>query len=164
MIKHATASTFVFYQFPDGWRLGLIEHPRLKRWMVMGGHVESDETQAEAALREVAEESGLEVQLLPSLSLSLPAGSPHPQVPQPWWILEQQVPPDNHLTEPHVHIDHQYVAIADSAVQINRPAHPFEWYRLDELAALPMFLDTLLLAEELFPMVRDYNALCEMLT
>jgi hypothetical protein len=46
MIKHATASTFVFYQFPEGWRLGLVAQPRLGRHMIVGGHVELDETQA----------------------------------------------------------------------------------------------------------------------
>ncbi|MGH4013761.1 MAG: hypothetical protein ACRDSL_07460 [Pseudonocardiaceae bacterium] len=49
MIKHATASTFVFHQFPRGWRLGLVAQPRLNQRMIVGGHVELDETQAEAA-------------------------------------------------------------------------------------------------------------------
>ncbi len=32
--------------------------------------------------------------------------------PQPWWITEMLVPANNHLDEPHAHVDHQYVAIA----------------------------------------------------
>ncbi|MGH3913779.1 MAG: NUDIX domain-containing protein, partial [Pseudonocardiaceae bacterium] len=61
MIKHATASVFVFREFPEGWRLGLVEQPRLRRHRIVGGHVELDETQAEAAVREATEESGLQV-------------------------------------------------------------------------------------------------------
>ncbi|MQA87717.1 MAG: NUDIX domain-containing protein [Streptosporangiales bacterium] len=63
-VKHATASAYVFGRFPTGWRLGLVEHPRLGRWMIPGGHVEHHESQAQAVLREVKEETGLTVRPL----------------------------------------------------------------------------------------------------
>jgi 8-oxo-dGTP pyrophosphatase MutT (NUDIX family) len=153
VIKHATASTFVFCEFTEGWRLGLIEHPRLRRHMIVGGHVEGDETQAEAAVREATEESGLRVRLLAWPSPTLPAGSAHTPVPQPWWITEIAVPADNHLDGPHVHVDHQYVAIADSPVPISEPAHPFGWYSGEELDALVMFPDTALQAKTLLSLM-----------
>jgi 8-oxo-dGTP pyrophosphatase MutT (NUDIX family) len=161
MIKHATASTFVFCEFSEGWRLGLIEHPRLGRRMVVGGHVERDETQAEAAIREATEESGLRVRLPAAPSPTLPVGSPHTQVPPPWWITEMLVPADNHLDEPHVHVDHQYVAIADSPVPVSEPVHPFAWYSLAELDGLSMFPDTILLAKALFPQIGPVAAAAE---
>jgi 8-oxo-dGTP pyrophosphatase MutT (NUDIX family) len=154
MIKHATAGAFVFCRFPDaGWRLGLIEHPRLGRWMVPGGHVEDDESQAQAAVREVAEESGLVgIRLLEVPSPALPAGFPssHARVPLPWWITEQQVGADNHLGEPHVHVDHQYVAVTATPEQAGTAAHPFAWYTADEVPDLMMFEDSKLLAKVLF--------------
>ena len=64
MIKEATASTFVFREDPGGvWRTALVWHPRLECWMPSGGHVERDESAAEAALREAREETGLEVRI-----------------------------------------------------------------------------------------------------
>ena len=88
-IKHATASVFLFASCGSGWRLGLIEHPRLGRLMIPGGHVEADESQAEAAVREVAEETGLEgIRLLAVPAPALPAGFPHERVASPWWITE----------------------------------------------------------------------------
>ena len=153
MIKHATASVFVFCKFPQGWRLGLIEHPRLGKHMVVGGHVERDETQAEAAVRETTEESGLEVRLLACPSPMLPLGYPHERVAAPWWITEVMVPADNHLSEPHVHVDHQYVAIADSPVPVSEPVHPFDWYSPQDIERLPLFEDTRLLARVLFPQI-----------
>jgi hypothetical protein len=48
----------VFCEFPEGWRLGLIGHPRPHQRMVVRGHVKRDETQAEAAVCEATEESG----------------------------------------------------------------------------------------------------------
>ena len=60
MIKHATAGAFVFCRFPGEWRLGLVEHPRMRVLACPGGHVEDFETAAEAAVREVEEETGLQ--------------------------------------------------------------------------------------------------------
>lgn len=153
MIKHATSSVFVFCEVGGRWRLGLIEHPRLGRHMIVGGHVEADETQAEAALRETVEESGLGVRLIGCPAPALPVGYPHAAVAAPWWITELMVPADNHLSEPHVHVDHQYVAVADSPVPISEPVHRFGLFGEDELAGLAMFGDTRLLASMLFPRI-----------
>ncbi len=157
-VKHATASAFVFGSFPTGWRLGLIHHPRLDRKMIMGGHVEQDETQEQAVLREVVEESGLAVRLVNRLTLPLPAGYPHPQVAQPWWINEMSVPADNHLAVPHIHVDHQYVAVADEPTPKAGAVHAFSWHGEDDLAELPMFEDTKLLAKVLFSCIGEIVA------
>jgi 8-oxo-dGTP pyrophosphatase MutT (NUDIX family) len=155
-VKHATASVFVFSRFAAGWRLGLIEHPRLGRLMIPGGHVEDDESQAQAALREVAEETGLTgVRLLAVPAPALPAGFPHERVEPPWWITEQRVPADNHLSEPHVHLDHQYVAVAGTAEPGAPAAHPFGWYPPERLPELAMWQDTALLARVLFSCIDD---------
>ena len=42
----------------------LVHHRRLGKWLPLGGHVELDEDPEQAALREVREESGLEVDLV----------------------------------------------------------------------------------------------------
>jgi 8-oxo-dGTP pyrophosphatase MutT (NUDIX family) len=151
-VKHATASTFVFGRLPDAWRIGLILHPLFGRLMIPGGHVEADESPPEAALREVAEESGLEVRLAAALAPPLPAAAAaaRRRVEPPWWILEQPVPSDNHLTGPHIHVDHLYVAVACDPVPVTEPAHPFGWHAAADLAALDMFSDTRLLAAALF--------------
>ena len=161
MIKHATAGAFVFCDFPDGWRLGLVEHPRMGVFACPGGHVEEHESQAEAAAREVQEETGLaEVRLLEPPAPALPAGFPptHARVPLPWWITEMQVPADNHLAAGHVHVDHVWVSIAADPRSATRPAHPFAWRTADEVAVLPMFEDARLLASVLFTCIRDLAA------
>ncbi|MGH3811029.1 MAG: NUDIX hydrolase [Pseudonocardiaceae bacterium] len=159
MIKHATAGAFVFCRVAaGGWRLGLIEHPRLGRWMVPGGHVEHDECQAQAAVREVEEESGLTgVRFLEVPTPPLPGGFPrtHVRVPLPWWIIEQRVPADNHLAEPHVHVDHQYLAVVDDSEPGRAGEHPFAWFTADEVSELAMFEDSQLLALMLFSCIGD---------
>ncbi len=45
-------------------RVLLVHHRKLDRWLPLGGHIDLDEDPETAALREVREESGLEVELL----------------------------------------------------------------------------------------------------
>jgi 8-oxo-dGTP pyrophosphatase MutT (NUDIX family) len=47
-----------------GDKVLLIHHRALNKWLPLGGHIELDEEPETAALREVREESGLEVQLI----------------------------------------------------------------------------------------------------
>ncbi|MEU8075875.1 NUDIX domain-containing protein [Catellatospora citrea] len=158
-IKHATAGAFVFARADAVWTLGLILHPRLGRWMIPGGHVEQDENVEAAARREVLEETGVEVSVLPTPSaMPLPSGYPHPAVPAAWWITELQVPADNHVAEAHVHIDHQYVAIAADVTPRCTPAHEVRWFSREELAGAAMFDDTRILAEALFACIDDLAA------
>jgi 8-oxo-dGTP pyrophosphatase MutT (NUDIX family) len=144
--KHPTSSVFVFRWTKQGWQLGLIRHPRLDRMMIPGGHVEPEESQAEAASREVAEETGLAIRLVSPPAAPLPRGYRRPRVAPPWWIVEYQVPPDNHLSSAHVHIDHLYVALADGGDPVAAPAHPFGWYAAADLPSLDMFADARIMA------------------
>ena len=150
--KHLTSSVFVFGWFTDGWRTGLIRHPRLHRMMIPGGHVEPEESSAEAALREVAEETGLAVTLVSPPAAPVPDGYRGRRVAPPWWIAEYQVMPDNHLDAAHVHVDHLYVALADgtpppaAGAGLPDAAHQFGWYTAGELPGLDMYDDARLLA------------------
>lgn len=144
--KHTTSSVFVFCQDSGGWRLGLIKHPRLGRMMIPGGHVEVAENAADAALREVLEETGLAVRLVSPPAAPLPGGYRPRQVAQPWWIVEYQVPPDGHHDAGHVHVDHLYVALAAGTEPVAEPAHPFGWYAAADLPGLAMFDDARALA------------------
>jgi len=151
-IKHVTASTFVFAKLDDEWRLGLILHPLFGRLMIPGGHVELNESAPETARREVAEETGLAITILPAPSVPVPdaVAALGRLVSPPWWILEQPVDSDNHLAEAHFHVDHIYVAIANLAEPLTHPAHPFSWHALGELPMLNMFEDTRALGTQLF--------------
>ena len=54
-----TVSVFVVYRD----KVLLVDHRQLDRWLPLGGHIEPGEDPEQAALREVAEESGLAVEL-----------------------------------------------------------------------------------------------------
>lgn len=156
MLNHGTSSVFVFGRVEGHWRLGLIDHPRLSMAMIPGGHVEDDETAAHAALREVREETGLLVRPVRAPSAEVPPGYPHPVMEQPWWITELPVPHDSHAAEDHVHVDHVFVAIADSIEPLSPPEHPFRWWREEEvLRSELVFEDTKVLARQLFGRIEE---------
>ncbi|GAA0903348.1 NUDIX domain-containing protein [Virgisporangium aurantiacum] len=137
MLKHATASVFLFARQDDDWRIGLIHHTRLHRWMLPGGHVEPHENPAETAVRETREETGWTTQLVTTHSNGLTAAALG--VPMPVWITEPCVPAEPRYPHPHIHVDHLYVAVAIG----NQPDTPaelrFGWFSQDNLASLHMF-------------------------
>ncbi len=156
MHKHATASTFLFTRQHGGWRIGLIHHPRLHRWMLPGGHVEPQEHPAETALREVREETGWAAHLVNTHFGGLTDAVPG--VPVPVCIVEQHVPPESRHPHPHIHVDHLYVAVASGAAPATAPELRFDWFALDELAGLGMFHDSYRLAHLLFDRIADLIA------
>jgi ADP-ribose pyrophosphatase YjhB (NUDIX family) len=159
VIKHDTASTFVFCRFTDGWRLGLVEDLRLGLHMIAGGHVEDVENHEQAAIRQITEKMGLAgVRLMSPPTPGLPAGYPHRRVAREWWKTEVMVPADDHLAEPHIHLDHQYLALADTPAPARTPRHPFDWFTCAELHPLAMPQDTRMLAEYLFDRIGDLAA------
>jgi 8-oxo-dGTP pyrophosphatase MutT (NUDIX family) len=148
MLKHATASVFLFVFHEGGWRIGLIHHPRLHRWMLPGGHVEPYENPAEAALREVHEETGIAARLINTHAGGLTDASPG--IPMPIWIAEQDVPAETRHPKPHIHVDHLYVAAATEAVPAHPPELRFNWFAPDALAGLGMFPESQRGAQLLF--------------
>ena len=105
MRKHFTATAFVV----RGDATLLHWHKRLARWLPPGGHIEQDEEPAEAALREVREETGLVCEVVatsPSHGFAQPQ-----QLPAPYTILLEEIPDSNPS------------AAADAALRTGEPAH-----------------------------------------
>ncbi|MCH7810994.1 MAG: NUDIX domain-containing protein, partial [Chloroflexi bacterium] len=97
MKKHFTATAFVV----RGEATILHWHRRLAQWLPPGGHIEQDEEPAEAALREVREETGLVCEIV-ATSRSHAFADPR-QLPAPYTILLEEIPGSK---EPaHMHID-----------------------------------------------------------
>jgi 8-oxo-dGTP pyrophosphatase MutT (NUDIX family) len=144
MIKHDTAHAYVFHRFPDKWRIGLIWHARLGWRVNMGGHVEAAETPYEAMVRRVAEESGLhDLRVAPGTGdgyRTLARPEVDQRRPDPWWVtnFDVPVPGDGHLAVPHVHIDHQYVAIVEDPEPSGVSECSLGWFGSDELSSLRM--------------------------
>lgn len=92
-----TATTFVVWR----GRVLLHWHKKSQAWFPCGGHIEKDELPDEAAVREVLEESGVEVQLVGERTLNV--SSPR-QLVRPRGIQLETI------SEGHEHIDLIYFA------------------------------------------------------
>ena len=60
--RHFTATGFVISEN----HLALHWHPKVKAWLPPGGHIEPNENPVQAVLREIKEESGLDVEIIPT--------------------------------------------------------------------------------------------------
>ncbi len=112
-------------------RLLLHRHRKLGMWLPCGGHVEPHELPDEAAVREVREESGVEVELVGERALDLPAPR---QLVRPRGVQLETIGPG------HEHID---------LIYFGRPVEPYDgtltadedglgWYGGRDLDALDL--------------------------
>jgi 8-oxo-dGTP pyrophosphatase MutT (NUDIX family) len=114
---HVTASTLVLDD--SGTRVLLTLHPRLGRWVQLGGHCDEDDADVvAAALREATEESGVAgLRIAPELA----AVHVHPVVCS--------------LGVPTRHLDLQFVAHApaDAQIAISDESEDLQWWPADAL-------------------------------
>jgi len=120
-----TVATFVIHQD----KVLLLWHKKLQMWLPPGGHIDPNELPDEAAVREVVEETGLEVLLISPLSAP-PMPGPRP-LARPEGIQLELISPG------HEHIDLIYFAqLADPAAApplANDEVERVGWYGMADL-------------------------------
>jgi 8-oxo-dGTP pyrophosphatase MutT (NUDIX family) len=148
MIKHTTSSVFVFSLDSGIWKTLLINHKKLNKWMIPGGHVEPFENPAEAAIREVKEETGIDINLVSFIHVPLPPWDDSTWVLPPEFIYDEKIPAYGTNCE-HVHVDCLYIGIASSVkCKMNKSeSNDIFWYSICELTNLNMFETTRRLCE-----------------
>ena len=134
---HITASALVVDV--ERGRVLLTLHPKVGRWLQLGGHCEpEDATLAAAALREATEESGITA----GLALFPATG---PQSPGPQSAGPQPVKLDRHAVHcvgrdqpENSHLDVQYLvtAPADAVAEISEESLDLRWFGFDALPRL----------------------------
>jgi 8-oxo-dGTP pyrophosphatase MutT (NUDIX family) len=143
---HLTAAALLLH--PARQQLLLVHHRALRRWLQPGGHLERDELPAEAARRELREETGVAAAPHPwHAAHALPGGELLPLD-----IDIHGIPANERKREPpHLHLDFRYVFVIEpsrDAAHEASSAHDgpalrpdlaevtrLRWMPLDELAA-----------------------------
>ncbi|MFE9422959.1 NUDIX hydrolase [Kitasatospora sp. NPDC006697] len=125
---HITASALVVD--PAGGRVLLTLHPKVGRWLQLGGHCEpGDATLGAAALREATEESGIA-----GLAL-LGAGGAGAGAPVPVKLDRHEVRCTGKDRPANVHLDVQYLALAPAGAveEISEESLDLRWFGWDAL-------------------------------
>ncbi|MGI8446690.1 MAG: NUDIX hydrolase [Streptosporangiaceae bacterium] len=102
--RHYTASAVVL---DDSGRILMVHHNKIGQWLYPGGHIDPNEDPAQAALREVREETGIQAVITGEPAFAHPAVLSHPA---PWAIIEMDV--TDSRVGAHRHIDLVYVCRA----------------------------------------------------
>ena len=112
-------------------------HAKHRKWLPPGGHLEPNETPQEAALREVKEETGLDLEFITDDLLHIDAPRSKSLV-RPILCLLEEIPANNQ-TPAHQHIDFIFLARPVGAT-CDLP-NGFQWFSLQEIASLDVFPD-----------------------
>lgn len=108
----------------------LRKHDKYKIWLSIGGHIELDEDPNQAAIREVKEEVGLDIQLYEPFAV--------PQFDEPHH--RELIPPmsmNRHaINDTHEHVTSVYFAKADTTNVIPENVDDeWKWFTAEELSA-----------------------------
>ena len=156
MKKEFTATVFLI----ENQKVLLIYHPKLQKWLPPGGHIEPNETPAEAARREVLEETGFEIEfyLQENIFISHPNAK---SIERPYYCLLENIPHYGN-TPAHQHVDFIYVGKplhrieqTEQAPKEASSSHlPYRWFSWKELTELEpgteIFQDTLEVISHLY--------------
>ena len=119
MIRHFTSTGIVV---ANGASL-VHWHQKVQAWLAPGGHVEPNEDPVQATLREVQEETGLDVRIMPT-SVA-PDISNLEQVTPPFTVMIEDVFDQTHGE--HQHIDFIYFTTPLAVSTGDLPAIPEGW-------------------------------------
>lgn len=129
MKRHFTTTV---YLLKEGQAL-LLFHPKLKKWLPPGGHIETDESPPMAARREVWEETGLEFTFIRKESIWIDRWNAK-SFESPYLCLMEEIPEDAGVPA-HQHMDLIYLG---RPVGNRQPVSedPICWLNLQQIEAL----------------------------
>lgn len=126
-----TASVFIVHQ----GKVLLHLHKKLNRWLQPGGHIELNEGPLEAAVREVKEETGLDIELVGG-----------PQLPELETNTDDILPPKylnrHHFNDSHEHIDFTYFGRVIGGELRPEEGVEMKWLSADEVRAVDLLPTT----------------------
>lgn len=140
MDKHFTATVYVLWQ----GKVLLHHHAKLNKYLPPGGHLEPNETPSEGALREVKEETGLDIAIIEQENLQVNAYNAV-SIPRPFLCLLENIPSFQGQSA-HRHIDMIYLAKPQDPLKASQVPAPFRWYSMEEIERMAnenFFPDTL---------------------
>jgi 8-oxo-dGTP pyrophosphatase MutT (NUDIX family) len=105
----------------------LIHHRKLDIWVPVGGHIDANETPDDALLREIKEETGLDIEILNELNLPL-EGKTKNNLATPFYV-------NVHSVGDHDHCCFFYLCkvLNPESLKINKEVIDYRWFSREEL-------------------------------
>lgn len=137
------------YVFNDQRKLLLIHHNKLDKWLPVGGHIEKDETPDAALLREIKEETNLDIDIIGSLEMST-EGNVKENLARPFHV-------NVHDVGDHDHCSFFYACTTTNQekLKINEELRDFRWVGKEELDADYIQADVRTLALKAFELLKE---------
>ena len=126
----------------------LAHHKKLGKWLQPGGHVEGHENPVETAIREVFEETGINISFLSDKIQKIDEEGSF--LPIPNFLMEQTIPA--YKNEPaHYHIDINYVVkVNEQEAKFNSgESNEIGWFTKKEALKLSTHQDTKFVLEKI---------------
>lgn len=136
--KHFTASALIINK--EG-KVLLMNHKKLGAWLYPGGHINTNETPDETVVREVKEETGLDVEIISDRNKDLADHKTDVLVlHQPYAILYEKIPGD---IQHHYHIDMIYFCEIkkgnDQLINNTKELADIAFFGLNDLKRIELF-------------------------
>ena len=140
------------YIFDDD-KLLLIHHGKLNKWLPVGGHIEKDEVPDNALIREIKEETGLDIEIVMKDTIQ-PIGNTSRVLALPFHI-------SIHSVGDHDHCSLFYICKAKnvSSLKINNELKAFNWFSKEDLNKDFIPLDVKNIAMKAFDLINAIASL-----
>ena len=131
----------------------LVFHKKLQKWLPPGGHIDPGELPEETALREIKEETGLDIEIISEKeNLSEVKQLHRPEAIQLENIEETE-------DELHQHIDLFYLARPKTFdIKISHESEDIRWFSLDDMIKERMPEDIIHHARRMFEKMNNINS------
>lgn len=130
-----TATVYLVARVDGEVKVLLHKHKKHTMWLGIGGHVEKQESPPQAAVREVKEEAGIDVELFTDKKDFIKTQYVAELV-QPFIILEEKILAQEDKPE-HRHVDCIYFAVVQNPQDVTMQEE-FRWLSFDELKKLEL--------------------------
>lgn len=146
--KEFTASVWILSKSKPK-KVLLVHHKKYDKWIQPGGHIEKFENPIEAAIREVKEETGLDIGFIEKY-LEQTEDEVTKFLNTPDFFLEQKIPVYKDQPE-HFHLDFQYVIEIDEQVLKHNisESHGIGWFTKEEAFKLQIHENTRVIFKKL---------------
>lgn len=130
-VRHFTATAYIV----NDNKVLLVDHKKLGKWLPVGGHVEENETPDQTVLREVKEETGLDIEIVSEKYPDFNSSKVE-LLNRPFNISLQ------FIDEKHHHIDLQYIGRTIGRIALDG-TEECRWFTTEELEKLEKCPDVL---------------------